>query len=228
MDAINPLTELFPSTTSTAAASTPSELGQEDFLELMVAQLENQDPTKPMDNFEFLSQIAQFGTVDGIQGIQQSFAELSATLSANQTLQAASLVGSKVVTETNIGVLGDAATDAEAETFDVTLEAPANNTSVTLYVQDMSGRLVHTQALDAQPSGGVNIQWDGLDDAGNLSPPGQYRVSAEAYVAGQAVAAPVYAHTRVDSVSIDRANNDVTLNLVGGNRVNLSEVRSFL
>ena len=222
MIATNPLSDLFPSPASSAAASSPSELGQEDFMELMVAQMQNQDPTKPMDNFEFLSQIAQFGTVDGIQGIQQSFEDLSATLSANQTLQAAGLVGSKVVTETNVGILG------EAEPFDATIKAPSGNTGVTLYVQDMAGRLVHTQQLGAQPPGEFKIQWDGLDDTGNPSLPGQYRVSAEATVGGQALAAPVYAHTLVESVTIDRANNGVTLNLAGGDKVGLSQVRSFL
>ncbi|MDX1735615.1 MAG: flagellar hook assembly protein FlgD [Halioglobus sp.] len=222
MDPTTSLQELFPSTAPTAAASSPSELGQEDFLELMVAQLENQDPTKPMDNFQFLSQIAQFGTVEGIQGIQQGFEELSATLYANQTLQAAGLVGSKVMTESNIGVL------AADEVFDASVDVPANNAGVTLYIQDMAGRLVHSRDLGVLPPGEVKVQWDGLDAAGNPALPGQYRVSAEATVAGQPLAAPVYTHAVVESVTVDRANGGVTLNLAGGDQVGLPQVKSFL
>lgn len=222
MTVTNPLTELFPSASATTTATSSSELGQEDFLQLMVAQLENQDPTKPMDNFEFLSQIAQFGTVDGIQGIQQSFEQMTATLTANQTLQAAGLVGSKVITETNIAVL------AEGESIDATVDVPGGNGGVTLYVQDMSGRLVHTRQLGPQPAGEMQIQWDGIDDNGNPSPLGQYRVSADVSMAGEPVATSVYAHTLVDSVTIDRSNNGVTLNLAGGDQVSLSQVKSFL
>ena len=59
-----------------------SELGQEDFLALMVAQLENQDPTKPMDNNEFLSQMAQFSMVEGIENLNGSFSSVSESVLA--------------------------------------------------------------------------------------------------------------------------------------------------
>ncbi len=217
------LSELFP-TTSTAAtgAKPPNELGQEDFMELMVAQLENQDPTKPMDNFEFLSQIAQFGTVDGIQGLQQGFSDISSILYANQTLEASGLLGRKVVTGSNLGVL------APEQTLDATVKLPSSSSGVTLYVQDMSGRLVHSRALGAAEAGDIEFKWDGTDDAGNAAPPGQYRVSAEAVISGQAQAISVYTHSLVESVSIDAGGAGVVLNLAGGDQVGLSAVKSIL
>jgi len=222
MEATPNLSELFPSPATSTTASSPTELGQEDFLELMVAQLENQDPTKPMDNFQFLSQIAQFGTVDGIQGIEQSIADLSAAMYASQTLQAAGLVGSKVVTETNYGTL------VEGETLGATIDVPQGNTGLTLYIQDPGGQLVHTRALGVQPPGEFQVEWDGLDESGNPVLPGQYRVSAETLVAGEPQAVPVYGHTRVDSVTVDRASGDITLNLAGGDQVGLPQVKGFL
>ncbi|MDZ7783986.1 MAG: flagellar hook assembly protein FlgD [Halioglobus sp.] len=217
--------DIFPSQAPAGPAANPTgnpaELGQEDFLELMVAQLENQDPTSPMDNFEFLSQIAQFGTVDGIQGLQDSFAELAGIFNANQTLQAAGLVGRTVVTESNLGSLA-----AEAP-LEATIDLPARSADVTLFVQDTAGRLVHTRGLGAADAGEINVQWDGLDEAGNQLPPGQYRVSAEAEIAGEIEAVPVYAHAAVESVSIDRANAAVTLNLAGGDQVELASVKRF-
>tara|TARA_R110000823_G_scaffold47903_12_gene121855 strand:+ start:6362 stop:7042 length:681 start_codon:yes stop_codon:yes gene_type:complete len=226
MNPTSSLSELFPGAAAGSGANavpnTPAELGQEDFLELMVAQLENQDPTKPMDNFEFLSQIAQFGTVDGIQGLQQGFAELSGMLYANQTLQAAGLVGSKVVTESNLGSLS-----AEAP-LDATLDVPGASSELTLYVQDSAGRLVHSRTLGAVEAGELKVQWDGMGDDGNPLPPGEYRVSAEAVVDGRVQAVPAYAHAQVESVSIDRANASVTLNLVGGDQVALSSVKRFI
>ncbi len=224
MNPTSNLSEIFPSTaTQSAATASPSELGQEDFLELMVAQLENQDPTKPMDNFEFLSQIAQFGTVEGIQGIQAGFEDLSSVLYANQTLQAAGLVGSKVLTETNLGVLG-----AEGEPFEASIDVPSGNEGVTLFVQDTAGRLVHSRELGVLQPGEVKVQWDGIGDDGNPALPGQYRVSAEVTIGGQPQAASVYTHTLVESVTVDRGNGGVTLNLAGGDQVSLNQVRGFL
>ncbi|NND66203.1 MAG: flagellar hook assembly protein FlgD [Halioglobus sp.] len=223
MDPTANLTELFPPTgPASATTASPSELGQEDFLELMVAQLENQDPTKPMDNFQFLSQIAQFGTVDGIQGIEQSIADLSAAMYASQTLQAAGLVGSKVVTDSNLGSF------AEGETLGATIDVPQGNAGITLYIQDIAGRLVHVREMGVQAPGELQVEWDGLDESGNPALPGQYRVSAEATVAGQPQAAAVYAHTNVDSVTVDRTSGGITLNLAGGDQVGISQVRSFL
>ncbi len=214
---------LFPSTSNAASAGKQSgELGQEDFMRLMVAQLENQDPTKPMDNFEFLSQIAQFGTVDGIQGIQRGFDDLSSVLYANQALDAAGLIGHKVVTESNVGMLQD------GETLDATIDLPERAYEVTLFVQDMAGRVVHTRPLGAASAGELGVQWDGTDDAGNVMASGQYRVSAEAVIAGKNQAVSVYTHGLVDSVTVDRSGAGVVLNLAGGDKVALSAVERFL
>lgn len=217
------LSELFPSTApgATNAPSNPAELGQEDFLELMVAQLENQDPTSPMDNFEFLSQIAQFGTVEGIQSLQSGFAELSAVLYSNQTLQAASLVGRSVVTESNLGTLG-----AESP-LEATLDFPGDATGAVLYVQDMAGRLVHTRPLGAVEAGELTVSWDGTGENGERLPPGEYRVSAEVLNAEGAAAVPVYGHAQVESVSVGQSSGAVTLNLASGDTVPLSSVKRF-
>ena len=65
------------------------KLGQEEFLRLMITQLKNQDPTKPLDSGEFLGQLAQFGTVSGLADLKSSFTELAGSLVSNQALQAA-------------------------------------------------------------------------------------------------------------------------------------------
>ena len=222
MESVANLAELFPSTApSTTGTNNSSELGQDDFMELMVAQLENQDPTNPQDNTEFLGQIAQFSTVSGVQDLVDGFGSLSSVLYANQALEAASLVGSGVVTESNLGLL------KPEQTLDATIDLPANASGVTLYIQDMSGRLVHTQALGPAQEGNLKIQWDGTDAEGNALPEGQYRVSSEAVIAGQNYALPVYTHNEVESVTVD-STGGVLLNLDGGAQVSIAGVKSFL
>ncbi len=60
------------------------DLGQEDFLTLMITQFRNQDPFEPMDNGEFLGQLAQFGTVNGIEQLNSSFAGLQGSIQSEQ------------------------------------------------------------------------------------------------------------------------------------------------
>jgi flagellar basal-body rod modification protein FlgD len=232
MDTLASINELFPTATPSSSARTNSveEMGSEDFLTLMVAQLENQDPTKPLDNMQFMGQLAQFGTVSGIQELNEAFGGLSAALGSNQALQAASLVGRDVVTDTNVGQLQEYTTaDGEAVlALDATVAFDSATSAGSFYVQDMAGRLVYSAALPPSDGGELKVQWDGRDAQGNLLEPGRYRVSAEAVVNGQSTAVPVYAHQRVASVAVESATGAVTLNLANGTDVSLAEVKQFL
>ena len=151
METLSSISELFPSSTVSTSKGN-DELGQEDFMALMVAQLENQDPSKPMDNFEFLGQIAQFGMVSGIQELQTGLGSLANALLSNQALQAADLVGRDVVTGSNIGRL-----PAEGE-LSAEIDLPSAAESVTL--------MCRTQAA----TWSLASSWGGC-------PPGRYRLA---------------------------------------------------
>ena len=84
----------------------PKELGQAEFLELMLAQIQNQDPFEPMENGAFVAQLAQFSTVTGLSEISTSVAALSDVLLANQTMQASTMVGRTVIVESDEALLG--------------------------------------------------------------------------------------------------------------------------
>jgi flagellar basal-body rod modification protein FlgD len=232
MDALTSINDIFPTQTATASRDTNSveDMGSEDFLTLMVAQLENQDPSKPMDNSQFMGQLAQFGTVSGIQELNDSFSGLSSALGGGQALQAASLVGRSVVTDSNVGTLSEVLnSDGESSlALDASVDFGGSAAGGTLFVQDLSGRLVYSSALPASAGGQLKVRWDGLDSQGNQMPPGTYRVSAEALVGGQSTAVSVYAHQRIESVSVDGAAGDVTLNLGNGSDVRIEQVKQFL
>jgi flagellar basal-body rod modification protein FlgD len=194
----------------------------EDFLTLMVAQLENQDPSKPLENTDFLSQIAQFSTVSGIEGLQTSFTDLSSSLHANQAVEAASLVGRQVITDGNVSTL------AEGQALGGTIDLPENASAVTVYVQDLAGGLVHSQPLGARSSGGHAFRWDGMDADGEQLSPGQYRLSAEAVVNGEVRSVSVYSHELVESVSVGKSGSSVMLNLQGGGNASMADIKGFL
>ena len=231
MSTVTPLNEIFPARESAPqrGPSSVEDLGSEDFLALMVAQMENQDPTKPMDNMQFIAQLAQFGSVSGIQELNQSFAELASSLGSQQALQASALVGRQVVTSTNVGELR---TDAEANDgnsryLDVTVDFGDSANGGSLFVQDLSGRLVYTKQLPAV-SGHLPVRWDGRDSAGNLLPTGSYRVSAEGLINGVSQTVPVYAHHEVKSIGIEGSTGQVSLRLANGEDLPIHKVEQFL
>ena len=81
------------------------ELGQKAFLELMITQMENQDPLNPQENSEFIAQLAQFSSVEALDSMNNKFDNLTENFVANQALQASSLVGSSVAVPTKIASL---------------------------------------------------------------------------------------------------------------------------
>src|SRR6188768_3696602 len=95
------------SSSQTSGTKKKDQLGQNEFLQLMLAQLKNQDPFKAMDPSQFLGQLAQFGTVSGIQEMQGSLSTLSDSLRSSQVLGGTSLVGHYVLADASEAVLGD-------------------------------------------------------------------------------------------------------------------------
>jgi flagellar basal-body rod modification protein FlgD len=185
------------------------DLAQEDFLQLMLTQLKNQDPFKPMESGEFLGQLAQFGTVQGLAGLQTSFDSLSSSLVSNQALQASTLVGRSALVETSSLVLSESAGVAGA------VDLPASTSGITVTVRDALGQPVRTLELGTQAAGLVPFVWDGRDAEGAAAPPGRYTFTA-AYRAGtESVAADTLVRAPIDSVLLGAGGFSVELRGIG-------------
>ena len=204
------------------------ELGSAEFLELMIAQLENQDPTEPMDPSKFMNDLANFSMVGGIQELNTAFSDLTATLTGQQATQAAGLVGRSVSTGSATGTSRYIGTTTEGEDVygsQASVEMPLGSQGGTYYVQDAAGQLVYTGTIPA--GGGTQlIQWAGVDFDGNVLPPGDYRFAAESLNGGQPSPAQVSAHQQVVSVSIG-AGGALTLNLANGSALAAADVKEF-
>lgn len=197
-------------------------LGQDAFLELMITQLKNQDPSSPMQNGEFLSQIAQFGTVSGINSLQQSFSSLASALQSSQALQASTMVGREVEIESSKLRLDD----GRDTPFAFQLQTPANAVRVTL--QDEAGATVRTLDFGRIPAGIHDLAWDGRDAQGNRLPAGTYTVRAEATVDGAKQAVTTLVRATVASVSLPRNGAQPTLNLADYGALGLDAVRRVM
>jgi flagellar basal-body rod modification protein FlgD len=218
IDAKNPFSQLGLSNTSATKAKENDELGQAEFLELMTAQLRFQDPLEPMENGDFLGQIAQFGTVSGINELNT----LNSSFQSNQALQASTLVGRKVLIPSETGYLS--ATGGLSGS--VELEQSAQE--VALRVTNASGQLVHQQLLGAQPKGLSNFAWDGLDSTGASFPAGKYSISAEVNRGTSVSAGSILSVVDVESVTIGKAGQDLTLSVSGLGNISMSDVRKIL
>ena len=216
--AINPLAGT--SSGAMASVAEKDKLGQAQFMQLMIAQLRNQDPTKPMDPSEFLGQLAQFGTVSGIQDMQTSLSTLSDALRSSQVLGGTNLVGHDVLAAADTAALGATGDVQGAVTI------PEGTNAALLVVTDASGQLIRKMPLSTQ-QGDAAFTWDGTTDLGARAPAGNYTMKAIANVGGAEEQLETQLSSRVGSVTIDPATNSLTLNTSLG-PIPLSHVRRVM
>ncbi len=205
---------------SAAPTNRADELGLGTFLKLMVTQLNNQDPFKPMENGEFLGQIAQFASVTGLDKLNASFDDLAGSITSNQALQAGALVGREVLVPTDAGHL------AAGGSVRGQVQLDQSSTEVTLRVTDAVGQLVREMPLGTAPAGPLSFAWDGIDDGGNHVAPGIYRVSIEAQQGDRNVELRTQMFSRVESVNLGGAGG-LTLNLQGLGPVAFANVQQI-
>ena len=135
------------------ATKRKSSLGQEDFLRLMTTQLQNQDPFAPMENGEFIAQMAQFSTVTGITEMGQSLNGISDKLNEFRIATASDLLGNSVLVPGNI-----ARPNKNNEIHGIIdLPSASSETSVSFF--DETGEHLHSIDLGAQPGGLVGFEW---------------------------------------------------------------------
>lgn len=192
---------------------------QEQFLTLLVTQLQNQDPLNPMDNAEVTSQIAQLSTVNGINQLNNTLLALSGQMDLSQSMQAANLIGKEVLVPGEKISLGssviDGVTTQVATPFGVDLISDAAKVVVTIL--DASGKAVRQMELeDPQSAGVLTLQWDGKDDAGLPVGDGAYTVQVAATDAeGQLVASEALTSGKVSSVAYASTGLQLELGLAG-------------
>jgi flagellar basal-body rod modification protein FlgD len=201
--------------TTTATTAPKKELGKDEFLKLLIVQLQNQDPLQPVDNQAFIAQLAQFSSVEQLQAVGSRLDTLLlAQASANQ-MSTASLVGKDLLYRAD----GIDAGPGQPSAAQLQLTSRAD---VTLLVRDASGRTVRTLQLGSRAAGAVDVAWDGKDEAGNTVAAGHYQVTLSAKDAtGKDVAVELRARGRVRGVTYD---GDVPMLLVGASKVRMSDV----
>ena len=201
------------------ASASNQTLGQGDFLKLMTAQMQNQDPFNPVDNTQMVAQMAQFSSLAGISEMNTTLKAIGDKIGATSTADAVSYIGKTVLTAGNTAYPRSSGGIAGG----IELGAAASNVNVT--ISDANGQVLKTMKLGPQPAGNVSYDWDGATDSGEEAGSGPYSVSVSAQNNGTSVAATNLVWAPVESVST--ASGSTVLTIPGVGQIPTSAVRSI-
>jgi flagellar basal-body rod modification protein FlgD len=210
------------STTSavTSQTTTPA-LGKDEFMKLLVAQLAHQDPLNPLDDKEFVAQLAQFSGLEQMMQVNQRLDLLQVSQTALANAQLAGLIGREVL------VNGDSLqlTRGGAPS-PVQLNLGADAATTTITIRDAQGNVVRTLNAPGLIAGAHSVSWDGRADNGSELPPGTYTVKVEAKDAnGTAVQVDTQVRGVVTGVAFDKGYAEL---LIGDRRVRPADVVQVL
>jgi flagellar basal-body rod modification protein FlgD len=192
----NPLT----STASTSSSGANQTLDETDFLQLLTAQLQNQDPLNPTDSSDFASQLAQFASVEQLTNINSELTNMATSQTSLQNTMVSDLIGKTVTMSGNETTLNGQA--------NMSYTLPSNASNVTVSIYDSTGTLVKSATIGPETAGNNSYTWDGTDNNGNTLAAGQYTFAVNAVDgSGNTITVTPLTSGTVTGVSF---NNDVT------------------
>ena len=193
-------------------------LGQDDFLKLLLAQLQAQDPLKPLDNQEFAAQLATFNSLDQLIGINKKLEAVQGQQQELSQLQATALIGKEV------RALGDSVSLSEGKGATLHYAINANAGRAVVNIKDKAGNLVRAIEVGSQKVGDQSVTWDGKDTAGRPLEAGTYTFEVKAFdQSGNKVGTNTFIQGLVTGV--DLVGNEPLLE-IGGVKVPVSAVIS--
>ncbi|AEY02557.1 flagellar hook capping protein [Oceanimonas sp. GK1] len=184
-----------------------------EFLQMMVAQINNQDPLNPLDGTQYVTQLAQFSMVEGIEQMKVQGQQQATLLDTLQVLGSTSLMGKKVTVPVQSISL------SEPERLSGTIPVPAGTGQLSLEVYDQQGKRVHQQEWHS-PTGEQTFALAEL-------PPGDYEFRVTATREGSRLSLSPYLERTVEKVSLPAGGGDIMLGLAGVGQMSLFKVTEF-
>ncbi len=198
--------------------SSGDQISKDDFLKLLITQLQNQDPLNPMDNQQFAAQLATFNMLDQLIGINATLGRMQANQTLGDQIGAVSLIGRAVTANGGKIVLNDSGSAPLAYYLG------ADAARAVGQIKDSAGNLLRSVEAGNQKAGNQQILWDGKDNSGNRASPGVYTFSVTAF---DSKGNPVSVATRVQGTvtAVNLAGTTPSIS-IGSLQVPLSELIS--
>ena len=213
--AISPL-ESTQTAAQTASPKKDAIMGKEDFLNLLIAQLQHQDPLNPMESTEFTAQLAQFSSLEQLNNVNANLQSLQTYQASLNNTQAVSFIGK------SINVLGSSVRMQNGQADDIHFELMGETSELLAYIYDSTGDFVNVINGGAHSPGRYSLEWDGQDAGGNIVPDGEYHYELLATdINGQPVKAQTYMTATVSGVTFNNGNAHL---IAGGYEIPLSDV----
>ena len=189
------------------------------FMTLLLAQIKNQDPLKPQEQTEFVAQLAQFSTLEGVQNLNTSVQDIGSMYRSSQALQATALVGREVLAAGSKGYL------EAGGTISGTIAEGQASGDIVMTIKNASGAVVATRELGNVGDAATPFEWDGKDNTGNNLPAGSYSIAIEGNSGGNNKAMITNVYNRVNSVSIVDNQGSMVLNLNGIGQIASTDIQ---
>lgn len=202
-------------------ASKNDVLGKDAFLKLLVTQLQNQDPLNPLDDKEFIAQLAQFSSLEQMTNISEGIASLTEKTAQQDMLSAVSYIGKEVTAE------GSSMTKAGNYVTPVYFTLDGAAAQVFANVYDENKNLVRTEKFTSMQAGEFSFTWDGLDYNGNTANSGQYEVY---FSAESPTGATVFVDTEVSGTvtAIEQGDGETYFRLGDGRKISFADIRKVI
>lgn len=202
---------------ASTASTTSTALDKDDFLQLLVTQLQHQDPLNPLDDKEFIAQLAQFSSLEQMNNIASGIGTLNDTVSKQDSLSAVSYIGKSVV------AAGDAITKVDSAVTPIYFTLDDAAAKVTINVYDANNNIVKTETLKSMQAGEYNYSWDGLNYNGKEAANGQYSVY---FAAESATGSAVLVDTQVTGkiIGISKGSDGTSFKLSDGRTVGFDDI----
>lgn len=217
MNSAQPIsTQTVSSNATTSITKKSADNPQDRFLKLLVTQMKNQDPLKPLDNAEVTSQLAQISTVSGIDKLNSTLQLLNSDVAESLSMEATRMIGHSVLVPGTTLTLEQGAAAAGVE-----LDQAVDQLKVT--IMDSSGLPIRHMDLGNMPAGVNAIPWDGKTDSGIPAANGEYTFSVIANQGGNDIKANTLSLGLVNSVTPNEKSALLDIDKIG--LVNLSDIK---
>lgn len=204
-------------TSTTGTATNPNGiLGKDDFMKLLLTELQYQDPTSPMDTEKILTQTSQLATLESSDKTNSALESLAASLSNTQQFSTIAAIGKTA----DIGSDAISIDKGASTTFEIYFPNDVSKGSVE--ITDADGNVVKTLDMGTNTAGVYSFDWDGTDNDGNMVDGGIYHVNSTYYDANENSYQTRLGAYPIESVRFDSGETYLKL---GSSYVALSNVK---